>query len=109
MGMFDSFYEGSREDYDAGIDWTSREWQTKAYDCNLDVYVVGDKMPAIIAPYPASYQVEIMGSRKVNGEWTYPHSLATVIDGVLFNIDNERAHSLPLINYSGHLTTEATA
>lgn len=105
MGMFDSLYEGTREDYSSGVAWSEREWQTKAYDCNLDVYVVGDKMPTIVDAYPATYQVEILGSRGHE----FINSLATVVDGVLVNIDNERAHSLPLINYGGHLVDSAVA
>lgn len=89
MGMFDSLYEGTRETYD-------REWQTKAYSRNLDCYWVGDEMPPLEGLM--TYQVEIAGGP--DGECI--DSLATVVDGVLVDIDNERAHTMPLFNYSGH-------
>lgn len=89
MGMFDSLYEGPRETYNS-------EWQTKAYSCNLDCFWVGDEMPPLGGR--VTYQVEILGG----GRDESTDSLATVVDGVLVDIDNERARSLPLFNYSGH-------
>ena len=83
--MFDSFYD------EAG-----HEWQTKAFDRNLDVYRIGDAIPA---DCPATYQVEILGGAR--DEDVY--SLATVRNGVLASINDERDRALPLLNYSGHL------
>lgn len=90
MGMFDSLYEGARQSYDT-------EWQTKAYSCNLDTYWVGDVLPPL--GECVSYQVEILGGSRDSKS---RESLATVVDGVLVDIDNERAWSLPLFGYSGH-------
>lgn len=90
MGMFDSLYEGAHENY-------GREWQTKAFQCNLDTYCVGDEMPPLEGR--VTYQVEIFRHTRAEGG---TDSLATVVDGVLVSIDNERAHTLPLFNYSGH-------
>lgn len=90
MGMFDCLYEGERGVY-------GNEWQTKAYSCNLDSYWVGDRMLEL--DKLDTYQVEIMGG---NGH-DFINSLATVVNGVLVSIDNERAHTLPLFSYGGHL------
>jgi hypothetical protein len=93
MGMFDSLYDAD-----------GREWQTKAFDCNLDVYRIGDTVPADCA---ATYQVEVMTS---DGDWrnrTFTDSLATVRDGVLSTIPDQRDERLPLLNYSGHVVAPA--
>lgn len=90
--MFDRLYVGDVE------------WQTKAYDCNLDNYFVGDEMPSIHKDYPDSYQVEILGGEHIFTKRSR-RSLATVVDGVLVSIDNERVRSLPLIDYGGNLRT----
>ena len=96
MGMFDSLYKGRDE------------WQTKAYHCNLDHYFVGDEMPDVVgtyygsnAPAPTDYQVEILGGPANEND---RDSFATVRNGVLTSIDDTRNSSLPLVNYSGHLT-----
>jgi hypothetical protein len=87
--MFDSLY-----------DVDGREWQTKAFDCNLDEYRVGD---TIVGDCPATFQVEILG-----GEGSWPNrefidSYATVRNGVLTSAHDRRDITLPLLNYSGHL------
>lgn len=95
MGMFDSFYEGERETYEV-------EWQTKAYGRNLDVFWIGDRVPPLDGC--DTYQVEILGGRRDRDKST--NSLATIVEGKLFSLDNERAHPLPLFNYSGHQVAE---
>jgi hypothetical protein len=80
------------------------EWQTKAYDCELNHYFIGDQMP-VIEPYDlADYQVEILGETPGT---RFTDSLATVRGGVLRSIHDERDPSLPRVNYSGHLIEEA--
>lgn len=90
MGMFDSLYaDRSATGYDD-------EWQTKAYWCELDSYFIGDEMPPV-KPYELDdYQVEVSGDR-----------FATVRDGRLVEVPAERDATLPLLNYSGHLTEAA--
>lgn len=94
MGMFDSLHD---ED--------GHEWQTKAFDCNLDVYKIGDRMSRSDFPasYPHTYQVEVLGGDDAD---PYTDSCATVCDGILESVHDPRDESLPLINYCGHLTEE---
>ena len=89
MGMFDRLYDKQ------GV-----EWQTKAYECNLDAFRLGDRVPDI-EPYEglATYQVEVLGGP---GEGL-TDSLATVREGHLYEVPSRRDHSLPLVNYSGHV------
>ena len=84
MGTFDSFY-----------DEEGNEWQTKAFDCNLDDYRCGDLLPSVIG----DYQVEVFGGpdgQEVDG-------LAYVNADVLTNVPVERDPSLPLIGYLGDI------
>lgn len=83
MGMFDSLYDAK-----------SNEWQTKAFDCDLDNYGIGDPIPADGA---LTFQVEILGER----DGGFPWSLATVRNGVLEAVDVDRDPTLPLVGYSG--------
>ena len=79
MGMFDSLY-----------DKHGNQWQTKAFDCLLANYDIGDSIPG--DDLPASYQVEVLGDTE---------SYATVRDGVLVAVPAERDPSLPLVDYYG--------
>lgn len=93
MGMFDSLYD------DLG-----HEWQTKAYYCGLSAYKIGVVIPSDFPEsYPTTYQVEILGGEAGR---SFTRSLATVRDGVLESVHDRRDVTLPLINYSGHLTEE---
>ena len=87
--MFDSLYDAD-----------GHEWQTKAFDCNLDEYRIGDE---IEADMDATFQVEVMTSRGTYPDREYTHSLATVRNGVLWRVPDERDERLPLLNYSGHV------
>lgn len=83
MGMFDSLYD------EAGHDW-----QTKAFDCVLARFKIGETMPD--SSYP-SYQVAILG----DPDGSFVHSFATVQDCVLMSVHDERDESLPLLDYFG--------
>lgn len=83
MGMFDSFYDAQ-----------SNEWQTKAFERNLEVWGIGDTIPGDGAE---TYQVEVIGDH--GGE--FPWSLATIRGGVLTEVPAERDPRLPLVGYSG--------
>jgi hypothetical protein len=91
MGMFDRIYDA-----------TGREWQTKAFDCNLDTWVIGDTITADCA---ASYQVEVISSdgSSFRGDFRLTESLATVRDNVVVAVPDDRDPSLPLVAYSGGL------
>ena len=84
MGMFDSLYDAS------GV-----EWQTKAFACVLDRYQIGD---AILDGPSCTYQVKVLGgpvpSRAID-------SFATVRDGVLTAVPDDRIPSLPLLDCFG--------
>ena len=93
MGMFDSLYDAD-----------GNEWQTKAYDCTLDVFSAGAKMPTLHdcppefqAPVPPDYQVEVYGGP---GDG-YTDAYATVRTGVLVAVGVERDPALPLVDYGG--------
>jgi len=58
MGMFDSLFDSK-----------GREWQTKAFDCLLDEYRVGDLMPEADA---STYQVEVLGGRDLPPSHSIP-------------------------------------
>lgn len=94
MGMFDHLFDAD-----------GNAWQTKAFDCALDVYQIGDP---IDADGSASFQVEILGGNLL-GEIDDHFSLATIISGVLVSIDDARDRALPCLNYSGHLIEPAAA
>lgn len=84
MGMFDSLY-----------DTEGNEWQTKAFSCNLDRYEAGDKMPASVD----DFQVEVFGGpKRISVD-----SHATVRDGILTKVPDERDESLPLMDYHGYV------
>lgn len=85
MGMFDSMYDSA-----------GAEWQTKAYDCNLDRYKVGDKLPYMGTD---TYQVEVMGA----AYWVPPYidSYATIKNSRLASIHDDRDETLPLLDYHG--------
>jgi len=83
MGMFDSF----RDD-------KGGEWQTKALDCFLKSYRLGDE----VSGPPIDYQMEVIGGRRNRdiGEWTF----VTIRSGRVAEIPAERDESLPVRNYS---------
>lgn len=89
MGMFDTL----RKEPGA----PGRGWQTKAFDCELRTFAVGDRVPRL-----GSFQVEILGSR-TGDRGELADSLATVVDGVLAAIDVERDAALALVDYDGRL------
>lgn len=92
MGMFDSFYDAQ-----------DREWQTKAFDRNLDVWRVGDEFPADGC---VSFQVEVIGDAHgstFDGTYRTRDALVTVRDNVVAEVPAERDHTLPLVAYSGGL------
>lgn len=82
MGMFDSLYDAD-----------GQEWQTKAFDCQLDTYRVGD---TIKAGFRGTYQVEVFGGPRPSVE-----SFATIRRGTLAAVPDARDPRLPLLDYSG--------
>jgi hypothetical protein len=85
--MFDSFY-----------DETGREWQTKAFDCNLDVWQVGDRFET---EGPQTFQVEVLGSdRSAGRREDFRDSFATIRAGRVESVDVPRDETLLLFNYS---------
>lgn len=95
MGMFDSLYDSRAED---GV---NHEWQTKAYDCTLERFDIGDPVPAIPTEYLTDYQVAILGGPRDE------HSLATVRDGILVAVHVARDESLPRLDYFGNIIEQA--
>lgn len=91
MGMFDSLYDAA-----------GNEWQTKAFDCCLNSYRIGDR---IVGGPPFTYQVEVLGGDDLHREFVDSH--ATVIDGALRSVNVQRDHSLPLLGYDGGWTRAA--
>lgn len=82
MGMFDSFY-----------DEHDNEWQTKAMDCNLDVYRIGDRL----TEPPGDFQMEVIGGPREITEWAW----VTIRSGVVAEVGVDRDPSLVAIGYSG--------
>lgn len=78
MGMFDSLYAKDRS-----------EWQTKAYGCVLAGYRAGDQ----IGKWNFAYQVKVLGD---TGD-----AYATVRNGRLKSVPDERDETLPLLDYCG--------
>ena len=96
MGMFDSL----RDEND-------NEWQTKAFDSLLHTYKIGDR---VWEQRPADFQFEIFGGGPPGGYTELNReSLATVRDGVLVSIDDDRDPSLTLIDYTGRLAETPVA
>ena len=92
MGMFDSMY-----------DQQNHEWQTKAFDCVLDRFEIGDAVPhprGVSWPTPTEYQVKVYGGPRF-AEPARGDSFATVRNSDLVAIPSERNESLPLIDYHG--------
>lgn len=83
MGMFDSLYDSE-----------GNEWQTKAYYCELDRFREGDILPGP----PFSYQLEILGGP---GDKASRGAVATVFEGILFKVPDERNSKVPLMDYGG--------
>lgn len=82
MGMFDSLYDAE-----------GHEWQTKALDCTLDRYQIGDDFGP-----PFTYQAKVLGGpRGANSRYAY----ATIRDGVLVEVPTDRDETLPLLDYHG--------
>jgi hypothetical protein len=89
MGMFDSFYDAK-----------GQEWQTKAYNRQLEAFELGDTVP-LVPPYDLmGYQVEVLGGPY---ESPYEDAYATIRDGRVAQVPAERDGTLPLLNYGGHL------
>lgn len=87
MGMFDSMYDKNGD-----------EWQTKAFDCLLDRYQLGDSLPGP----PTDYQVEIYGGpQPAASRGVGVDSLAIVRAGRLQAINVPPDDSLPLMDYHG--------
>ena len=83
MGMFDSFYDQNGD-----------EWQTKAMDCNLDVYDIGDRL----TEPPGDFQMEVIGPCGNGGSaWAW----VTIREGVVAEVGVERDPSLVAIGYGG--------
>lgn len=93
MGMFDSFYDANGD-----------EWQTKAFDCLLDVYRIGERVPPLAGRRSllTDYQVEIMGGPIPSGN---RDSFVTVRNRVVDAIDVPRDTTLPLVTYHGEVVT----
>lgn len=91
--------------FDSLRDERGIEWQTKAYDCELAVYDIGDTMPRADFPaaYPHTYQVDILGATDAD---PYTDSFATIRDDVLTSIHDPRDEKLPRIDYGGYLVAE---
>ena len=93
LGMFDRL-----------IDAQGREWQTKAFGRNLDVFTVGEPIEFVarppIIPTVSIHQVEVLGG----DEPPYRYSFATIRDGVLESVDVPRDEHLPLLHYTGYWT-----
>jgi len=87
--------------FDSLIDAKGDDWQTKAFECELNTYRIGDAMPG---PIPA-YQVEVLGGGGEIGRFI--DSLATVRDGVLASIPDVRDEHLALIHYFGGIIAAA--
>ena len=86
MGMFDSLIAD-----DGG------DWQTKAFECDLDTYRIGDAIPNPRPTY-LTYQVKVLGGGR--GE-AFIDSYATVLHGFLASVPDPRDEHLPLLDYSG--------
>lgn len=84
MGMFDSFHDSD-----------GNEWQTKAFNCDLDHYRVGDELPYMGTE---TYQVEVLGG---SHEPPFLDSYATIRDRRLESTNDERDETLPLMDYHG--------
>lgn len=89
MGMFDSFYDAQ-----------GNEWQTKAFDCVLARFDIGDPVPFEVS----DFQVQCLGEL-VSHDFT--DGLATIQGGRLTGVPSARDPRLPLYNYSAHLIEEA--
>jgi hypothetical protein len=87
MGMFDRLY-----------DERGHDWQTKAFDRNLDRYSIGDPIPCEWGV--STFQVEVLGDPEPH---VFVYSFATVRGGVLTSVNDERDPSLPLLTYGGGL------
>lgn len=97
MGMFDSF-----------IAPDGQEWQTKAFDRQLDVWRVGDPFPADGC---VSFQAEVIGSEgsTLGGTYRSLDAFVTVRDNVVTEIPATRDPARPLVGYAGGLANPATA
>ena len=90
MGMFDSLFPRKRSE---NLDF-SNEWQTKAFDCVLNGYFIGDKMPTPLGVQ--TYQVEVLGGPDTDFMW------ATVESGILTEVGVDRDENLPALWYMGN-------
>ena len=94
MGMFDSFY-----------DTEGNEWQTKAFACVLDQCEIGEKIGDRQWSSESKYQVKILGGPESD---PYQESLATIHDGRLVAVPDERDETLPLLDYGGGWLTSGS-
>lgn len=85
MGMFDSF-----------IDARGLEWQTKAMECLLNRYQIGDEVPGP----PIDYQAEVIGGYDRESPDGSRWSFATIRGGRLAEVPCERDSGLPVQAYS---------
>lgn len=83
MGMFNRLY-----------DEEGNEWQTKAFDCSLADYRIGEE----VVFDASSYQVEILGGPDND---PFQDSYATVKNGYIASVNDARDHRLPLVGYDG--------
>lgn len=84
MGMFDSF-----------IDKDGREWQTKAFDCALDRWKIGHRVPADSGQ---DFQVEVIDY--LADEKRLVTKFATIRNGVFVSVD-DRDLTVPMVDYGG--------
>ena len=83
--------------FDSMIAADGTDWQTKAFCCMLEEWNIGDKVPGV-----GSFQVEVLG-----GEGPFVRSCATVRDGILTAVPDDRDGALPLVGYGGGLVEPA--
>jgi hypothetical protein len=87
MGMFDSVYDSQ-----------GNEWQTKAFDCALDRYEIGD----LVGESTMTYQFEVFGGPRSE---LAREAFATVESGRISAVPTERDTAVPLVDFHGYLKT----
>ena len=85
MGLFDSLHDGS-----------GREFQTKALDCILHNYFLGER---ICVPNLPDFQIQILGVG------SGCESFATIRGQKLVGVNVPRDPNLPLLDYDAEQTT----
>ncbi len=84
MGMFDSFYDAK-----------GNEWQTKAFGRSLRRWGLGDEIPGAA---PIDFQVEVFGGPRYGSS---EDALATLSEGRVVAVPDQRHYGLPLLDYNG--------